>query len=113
VLVSVVLLALVCTAGGFVLLAALVAEIGPVRATTVTYVNPAVALVAGAVVLGERVTAWSIAGFALVLAGCFLLAFRRPGAPPTREAPPTGEAAPTGEHAAVPDPEPEPGAVQL
>jgi drug/metabolite transporter (DMT)-like permease len=83
VLVSVVLLALVCTAGGFVLLAALVAEVGPVRATTVTYVNPAIALIAGAVVLGERVTAWSIVGFALVLVGCVLLAARRPA--PSRD----------------------------
>ena len=87
VLVSVVLLALVCTAGGFILLAALIGEVGPVRATTVTYVNPAIALIAGAVVLGERITAWSVAGFVLVLAGCFLLASRRPApapAPPVR-----------------------------
>jgi drug/metabolite transporter (DMT)-like permease len=49
-----------------------------VRATTVTYVNPAVALIAGAVVLGERVTSWSVLGFALILAGCFLTAVRRP-----------------------------------
>jgi drug/metabolite transporter (DMT)-like permease len=83
VLVSVVLLALICTAGGFVLLAALVAEVGPVRATTVTYVNPAIALIAGAVVLGEPVTVWSIVGFVLVLAGCFLLAARRPA--PSRD----------------------------
>jgi drug/metabolite transporter (DMT)-like permease len=82
VLASVVLLALVCTAGGFVLLATLVTEIGPVRATTVTYVNPAIALIAGAVVLGERVTAWSVAGFILVLAGCFLVTSRRATAAP-------------------------------
>jgi drug/metabolite transporter (DMT)-like permease len=82
VLVSVVLLALVCTAGGFVLLAALVAKVGPVRATTVTYVNPAIALIAGAVVLGERITVWSIVGFVLVLVGCFLLAARRPAPSP-------------------------------
>jgi drug/metabolite transporter (DMT)-like permease len=82
VLVSVVLLALVCTAGGFILLAALIAELGPVRATTVTYVNPAIAFVAGAVVLGEPVTGWSIVGFALILAGCYLVTSRRPSAPP-------------------------------
>jgi len=39
--------------------------------------NPAVALVAGAVVLGEPVTGWSLAGFALILAGCCLVAVRR------------------------------------
>jgi drug/metabolite transporter (DMT)-like permease len=84
VLVSVVLLGLVCTAGGFIFLAGLVTEIGPVRATTVTYVNPAIALIAGAVVLGEPVTAWSVIGFVLVLTGCFLLTFQRP-APSRRD----------------------------
>jgi hypothetical protein len=49
-----------------------------VRATTVTYVNPAVALVAGAVVLGEPISGWSVAGFAFILAGCCLVAVRRP-----------------------------------
>jgi drug/metabolite transporter (DMT)-like permease len=82
VVVSMVLLAIVCSAGAFTIMAALVAEVGPVRATTVTYVNPAVALVAGAVVLGEPVTAWAVVGFALILAGCYLAATRgtrRPG----------------------------------
>lgn len=79
VIVSMVLLAVVCSAGAFSVMAALVGEVGPVRATTVTYVNPAVALIAGAVVLGERVTGWSVVGFALILAGCFLAATRRPG----------------------------------
>jgi drug/metabolite transporter (DMT)-like permease len=79
VIVSVVLLAIVCSAGAFTVMAALVAEVGPVRATTVTYVNPAVALIAGAVVLGEPVTAWAVAGFALILAGCYLVTIRRTG----------------------------------
>jgi drug/metabolite transporter (DMT)-like permease len=75
--VSAVLLAAVCSAGGFTLMAALVAEVGPVRTTTVTYLNPAVAIIAGAVVLGEPVTGWAVAGFALILAGCYLVATRR------------------------------------
>ncbi len=79
--VSMVLLAAVCSAGGFTLMAALVAEVGPVRTTTVTYLNPAVALIAGAVVLGEPVTAWAVVGFALILAGCYLVATRRAGRP--------------------------------
>jgi drug/metabolite transporter (DMT)-like permease len=74
VIVSIVLLAVVCSAGGFTIFAALVAEVGPVRTTTVTYLNPAVALIAGAVVLGERVTGWSIVGFVLILTGCYLVA---------------------------------------
>jgi drug/metabolite transporter (DMT)-like permease len=76
--VSMVLLALVCSAAAFSIMVALVGEVGPVRATTVTYVNPAVALVAGAVVLGEPITGWSIAGFALILTGCYLTAVRTP-----------------------------------
>jgi drug/metabolite transporter (DMT)-like permease len=82
VIASTALLAAVCSAGGFTLMAALVAEVGPVRTTTVTYLNPAVALIAGAVVLGEPVTAWAVAGFALILAGCYLVTARgavRPG----------------------------------
>jgi drug/metabolite transporter (DMT)-like permease len=74
-----VLLAVVCSAGAFTIMAALVTEVGPVRATTVTYVNPAVALIAGAVVLGEPVTAWAVVGFALILAGCYFVATRRTG----------------------------------
>ncbi len=50
---SVVTLGVVCTAAAFMLLFALVGEVGPVRATTITYLNPAVAVIAGAVVLGE------------------------------------------------------------
>jgi drug/metabolite transporter (DMT)-like permease len=73
-----VLLAAVCSAGAFCVMAALVAEVGPVRATTVTYLNPAVALVAGAVVLGEPISGWAVVGFALILSGCFLAAVRRP-----------------------------------
>ena len=76
---SIVLLALVCSAAAFSIMVALVGEVGPVRATTVTYVNPAVALIAGAVVLGEPVTAWSVVGFALILAGCYLVAARQTG----------------------------------
>ena len=77
VVVSVVLLATVCTAIAFLLLFALVGEVGPVRATTITYINPAVAVVAGAVVLDERVTAVTVVGFALVVAGSYLVN-RRP-----------------------------------
>ncbi len=78
VIVSMVLLAGVCSAGAFSVMAALVAEVGPVRATTVTYLNPAVALTAGAVVLGEPISGWAVAGFALILAGCALAVIRRP-----------------------------------
>ncbi len=74
---SVLLLSTVCTAAAFLMLFTLVAEIGPVRATTITYVNPAVAVAAGVVVLGEALTAWTVVGFGLVVSGSYLVN-RRP-----------------------------------
>lgn len=76
-IVSIVVLAVVCSALAFLLMLALIAEIGPVKATTITYVNPAVAILAGVLVLGERVTVWTIIGFVLVLLGSYLVTQRR------------------------------------
>lgn len=72
-------LGVVCTALAFILFFALIAEIGPVRATVITYFNPAVALFLGVVILGEPLTAGAVGGFALILAGSSL-ATRRPAA---------------------------------
>ena len=69
---SVMGLGLVCTALAFVVFFKLIAEIGPVRATVITYVNPAVAAVLGVSILGERLTVGMAFGFALVLAGSVL-----------------------------------------
>jgi drug/metabolite transporter (DMT)-like permease len=77
VLASVAVLAIVCSALGFLLFFALVGEIGPVRATVITYVNPAVAAVLGVLVLREKFTAGMAVGFALVIIGS-TLATRRP-----------------------------------
>ena len=77
---SVVALAVVCTAIAFVLFFALIAEVGPVRATVITYINPAVAALLGVAILDEHFTAGMAAGFALVLVGS-VLATRR-AAPP-------------------------------
>ena len=82
---SVVALGLVCTAAAFVLFFALIAEAGPVRATVITYVNPAVAVLLGVVLLGERFSAATGVGFALILAGSVLATqsgrqWRRPSA---------------------------------
>ena len=74
---SVVGLAVVCTALAFVVFFALIGEIGPVRATVITYVNPAVAAILGVAVLGEHLTAGVVLGFGLVLAGS-VLATRAP-----------------------------------
>jgi drug/metabolite transporter (DMT)-like permease len=72
VLLSVVGLAVICTAIAFLVFFALIAEVGPVRATVITYVNPAVAAILGVSVLGEHVTWGMGVGFALVLTGCVL-----------------------------------------
>jgi drug/metabolite transporter (DMT)-like permease len=71
-------LALLCTAVAFVVFFRLIASVGPARATLITFVNPAVAIVVGAIVLDERITGWTLAGFALVLAGCWLATRHRP-----------------------------------
>lgn len=77
VIIAIVVLATVCSALAFILMVALVAEIGPFRATAITYVNPAVAILAGAVFLSEPITVWTVAGFALVLSGSYLVTKRR------------------------------------
>jgi drug/metabolite transporter (DMT)-like permease len=77
VLISVLVLGTVCTAAAFLVFAALIDEIGPVRATVITYVNPAVAAVLGVVVLGEVFTLAMAVGFALVIAGS-AISTRRP-----------------------------------
>jgi drug/metabolite transporter (DMT)-like permease len=78
VLVAVLVLAVVCTAAAFLVFAALIDEIGPVRATVITYVNPAVAAVLGVLVLRETLTPAMTVGFALVIAGSTLATRRAP-----------------------------------
>jgi drug/metabolite transporter (DMT)-like permease len=65
-------LTVICTAVAFLVFFALVTEVGAVRATVVTYVNPAVALLLGVSVLGEPFTLGLGLGFPLVLAGSVL-----------------------------------------
>jgi drug/metabolite transporter (DMT)-like permease len=69
---SIAILGVVCTAVAFVLFSALIAEIGPVRATVITYINPAVASVLGVLVLHESFTVWMAIGLALVILGSIL-----------------------------------------
>jgi drug/metabolite transporter (DMT)-like permease len=73
---SIVALVTVCTALAFVLFFELIAEGGPVRSNLITYVNPAVAAIAGVIVLDERFTVGMAIGFVLVLAGSILAAAR-------------------------------------
>lgn len=87
VLVALAALAVVCTALAFIVFFALIREVGGSRALVFTYVNPAVALAAGVIILNEPLTAFNVAGLALILTGS-VLATRRP----------------TGEQTAVDDP---------
>ena len=65
-------LGVICTAVAFVAFLELIKETGPTRATVITYVNPAVAVAAGALFLNERLTLPVLAAFALILAGSVL-----------------------------------------
>jgi drug/metabolite transporter (DMT)-like permease len=69
---AVVVLGLLCTAIAFILFFALIAEVGPARTTVITYINPAVAVVLGVVVLSEPITWGILIGFPLVLLGSWL-----------------------------------------
>jgi drug/metabolite transporter (DMT)-like permease len=71
-LVSVGVLGLVCTALAFVLMAMLIAEIGPGRAVVITYVNPIIAVALGVTLLGESPGAGGVAGLLLILAGSWM-----------------------------------------
>lgn len=73
---AVLALAVVCTAIAFLVFFALIADIGPTRATVITYVNPAVAIALGVTILGEPLTAGMIVGFPLVLIGSVLATSR-------------------------------------
>lgn len=75
---SVVLLGAVCTAVAFIIFFALIAEVGPSRTTLITYVNPAVAVVLGILILDEPITLGIAIGFPLVLLGSYLATRRSP-----------------------------------
>jgi drug/metabolite transporter (DMT)-like permease len=86
-LASIAILGIVCTAAAFLMFAALIEEIGPVRATIITYVNPAVAALLGVAVLGETFSVPMAVGFGLVIVGSTLAARTSPAGPPQRDPP--------------------------
>src|SRR5206468_10471880 len=61
-----------CTAVVSLLWYRLIAEIGAARATVVTYVNPAVAVGLGVLLLDEPLSGGGIAGLLLILAGSWV-----------------------------------------
>jgi drug/metabolite transporter (DMT)-like permease len=81
---SVVGLAIVCTGLAFLVFFALIAEVGPSRATVITYINPVVAVILGVLILDEALTPTIAAGFGLILIGSVLATARdkrKPDAP--------------------------------
>jgi drug/metabolite transporter (DMT)-like permease len=88
---SVIVLAVVCTASAFMVMFALIAEAGPARMTLITYVNPAVAVLLGALILDEPITTGLMIGFPLIIVGSILGTWR--STPMPAEAPLDGEPA--------------------
>lgn len=70
-------LSALCTAVAFVLLFALIGEVGAYRATIVGYINPAVAVLLGVSVLGEPMSLGMLVSFALIVTGTFLATGRK------------------------------------
>jgi drug/metabolite transporter (DMT)-like permease len=66
-------LAVVSTTFAFILYYRLIADVGPVKAITVTLLVPVFGMVWGVLFLGEPVTPGRIAGCAIILAGCSLI----------------------------------------
>jgi drug/metabolite transporter (DMT)-like permease len=66
-------LALVSTTVAFIFYYRLIADVGPVKAITVTLLVPIFGMFWGVLFLGEPVTAGRIAGCAIILAGCALI----------------------------------------
>jgi drug/metabolite transporter (DMT)-like permease len=66
-------LAIVSTTFAFILYYRLIADVGPVKAITVTLLVPIFGMLWGVVFLGEPLTAGRIAGCAIILAGCSLI----------------------------------------
>ena len=69
---SIVVLGFVCTAIAFLFFFRLITEVGPGRATVITYINPVVALALGVAILDESVTTGTVVGLLLILAGSWL-----------------------------------------
>ena len=66
-------LAIVSTTVAFIFYYRLIADVGPVKAITVTLLVPIFGMVWGVIFLGEPVTTGRIAGCAIILAGCSLI----------------------------------------
>ena len=99
---------MVCTAVAFVLFFRLITEVGPARASVITYINPAVAVTLGVSVLGEPFTLAMACAFALILGGSVLATRRGQGQARRRRASLEPERC-AGARARWPEPGPERG----
>jgi drug/metabolite transporter (DMT)-like permease len=69
---SLIALGIFSTAIAFILFFKVIAEIGPARSSLVTYLNTAIAVVLGVIILREPITVGIILGLPLVLIGSYL-----------------------------------------
>lgn len=69
---STISLGLFCTAFAFILYFIVLAEIGPARASLVVYINTAIALLLGIIILREKITIGVLVGLPMVLIGSYL-----------------------------------------
>ena len=69
---AILVLGVLCTGFAFILYYRLIADLGPVRATTVTLLIPVFGILWGVLFLGEPLTPGRVAGAATVLLGCAL-----------------------------------------
>lgn len=81
--IAIAVLGVVCSSIAFIIFFALIKEIGPARATLITYLNTLVALVLGVVFLNEPITTGLIIGFPLILIGSYF-AGKRHGVKPRK-----------------------------
>jgi drug/metabolite transporter (DMT)-like permease len=77
-LLSMVVLGVVCTALALALFFALIREVGPQRALVITFLNPAVAVLLGVLLLDEPFTLGLGIGLPVILVGCALATRRSP-----------------------------------
>lgn len=72
----VIVLGVVGTGLAYWIMVTLVARVGPVRASFITYLIPVVALVLGVAIRGDRVSPIAVGGVVLVIAGAFVASRR-------------------------------------
>lgn len=94
VLVAIAVLGVVCTGLAFVVYLELIKEAGPSRSLLFIYVNPAVAVAAGVLLLNEPLTVLIVVSFVLILVGCALANRAENAAPPPDPAARPAELAP-------------------